>query len=187
MSKGRAPIAPAIALIRPMMVVSRARPAGVGPAVGFCALRSADADAPSSGHLWPYGGWIGIPDAALCSLLNGSHPRPVNAYLTSMVGCQGVRVPCRAGHGRRELILEGSRGHRLARWSAWQGGSPGKSWAGESPAPPATGSDSDRALLGAGGALRDGSAARRPDRRRRGVGLRGGPPACPAGHPLRRD
>src|SRR5690242_5433524 len=44
------------------------------------------------------------------------------------------------------------------------------------------GSDSDRVLLGAGGVLRDGSAARRPDRRRRRVGLRGGPPARPAGH-----
>src|SRR4051812_30250660 len=40
MSKGRAPIAPAMALILPMMVVSRARPGGVGPAVGLCAFRS---------------------------------------------------------------------------------------------------------------------------------------------------
>jgi len=45
MSKGRAPKAPAMVLIRPMMVVSRARPAGVGPAVGFCARRSDDTEA----------------------------------------------------------------------------------------------------------------------------------------------
>src|SRR5262249_827218 len=89
------------------------------------------------GCLWVHVGWIDLYPAAPCSLLNGCHPRPVNAY----------RI--RRGRSRRAPGRRGSAGGGVGA-GAGPGGRGGRGGGARGPAGAAGGGGA--AGVGGGGA-----------------------------------